>query len=75
MSEKRDKFWMVWRENSPTTRYRHWSKQAAKREAERLSQQNPGEVFYVLKTTAAMITEPSPVKKVKLVEAYDQIPF
>jgi len=70
---ERCKFWMVWREGSPTTRFRHQFKQSAVEEAERLSRQNPNEVFYVLKSTAAVVAEPATVKHLKLVQ--DAIPF
>lgn len=73
MTNDRFIFWMVWREGSPTTNHRHQSKSLALREAERLSRSNPGQVFYVLKTTAAVISEPQPVRRLELVA--DEIPF
>ncbi|MEM9423045.1 MAG: hypothetical protein AAF986_11220 [Pseudomonadota bacterium] len=72
LSEKY-KFWMVWREGSPTTRFRHSFKEDAEREAERLANLNPGETFYVLKTVAAMTVEKQPIRRHKLV--HDPIPF
>jgi hypothetical protein len=67
------KFWMVWREGSPVTRYQHQTKADALREAERLSCRNPDEVFFVLKTVAAVKSKASPIEHLKLVQ--DEIPF
>ena len=73
MIETTYQFWMVWREGSPTTRHQHQFKADAMREAERLASGNAGEVFYVLKATAAIVAEKPVIQKLKLVQ--DQIPF
>ena len=67
------KFWMVWRENSPTTRHRHLTKREAEDEAERLAQIHPGETFYVLKTVAAMSANHPPVERHNL--SLDEVPL
>lgn len=71
--QTRYRFWMVWREGSPTTKFRHYTRANAEIEAERLARQCPGETFYVLKSVAALASEPQPVKKLKLIK--DEIPF
>ena len=68
------KFWMVWREGTPSTRHRHYSRSEATREAERLAKNCPGETLYVMKSVEAMTSESQPVKRVKLVKC-DDIPF
>lgn len=68
-----DKFWMVSREQSPITKHRHQFKVQAVEEAERLAAANPGQIFYVLKTTAAMVCENPPVNRLKLKSG--EIPF
>ena len=73
MSDEAFKFWMVWREGSPTTRVRHALKGAAMQEAERLAKQNPCERFYVLKTIAAVVSSEPEVKHLKLTP--EEIPF
>lgn len=72
MSE-RHKFWMVWREGTPTTRHRHQFKVDADAEAERLAKMNPGETFFVLKTVSAMTAHAPKVERHKLTQ--DPIPF
>lgn len=73
MSDKRHKFWMVWREGSPKTCHRHQTKSDAQEEAERLAQTCPGETFYVLKSVLALEAQRPPIKRLKLVP--DTIPF
>lgn len=75
MSREIDKFWLVWRAGSPMTKFRHFEKQSAVGEAERLARQNPGETFYVLKTTAAVEAELPPVTHYKLTKESDELPF
>lgn len=67
------KFWMVWREGSPTTNHRHLSRADADAEAERLAKINPGECFYVLKTVGAVAADHPPVRRLKLTQ--DDVPF
>lgn len=67
------KFWMVWRSNSPTTKHRHFDKKSAVVEAERLTKANPGEVFYVLKSSVAMVCKQPTIKRLKL--EIDDLPF
>lgn len=66
-------FWMVWREGSPTTRFRHPAKSLAVKEANRLAKQNPGECFYVLKATAGVVATAPEIATVRFIE--DPIPF
>jgi hypothetical protein len=42
------KFWMVWRNGSPTTRYRHTTYEDACIEARRIARLQPDEKIYVL---------------------------
>jgi hypothetical protein len=66
----------VWREGSSRSNYKHFEKREAVREAERLARINPGQVFYVLKTTAAVIAELPPITHMKMTNPEpDNIPF
>lgn len=67
------RFWMVWRESSPTTRYRHPTKIQAVQECERLARMNPGERFFVLKATVGMVAQSPKVERLELIE--DEVPF
>lgn len=73
----RTQFWMVWRENGSAPTCRHFTKQIALAEAERLAALNPGEVFFVLKATAGVVSQSPKVERVKLerLESDDDIPF
>ena len=73
MTDEAFKFWMVWRANSPTTRYRHSTKSEAEQEAERPAKLNPGERFFVLKSVVGMVAEAPKVTRLKLTN--DEIPF
>lgn len=75
MSEVTERFcfWMVWRHNGNTPTYQHQDKASAVLEAQRLAKNNPGETFFVLKTTAAFVADLQPVKELKIVK--DDIPF
>lgn len=73
MSNEAYKFWMVWRENSPTTRFQHMTKQDAEREAERLAKSHPGETFFVLKSVSGIVADAPKVTRLKLIQ--DEIPF
>lgn len=75
MSETAEVFWMVWRENSHAPTYRHFSKQSAVDEAERLARECAGQTFFVLKTTAAMRAELPAVSRIEIVPREDDIPF
>lgn len=44
------KFWMVWREGTCQVTHKHETELSARKEAERLSRMNPGEIFYVLES-------------------------
>ena len=68
------RFWMVWNPNGHSPTAKHWSRAAADKEAARLSTQNPGQRFYVLKAVGgsqAGVPEPSPIKLRRAAE----IPF
>lgn len=75
--ETRVRFWLVWREFSPDTRYKHQTKKSALEEAERLARLHPDQVFFVLKATAAVKTELPPVSRVELVrfDLDTEVPF
>lgn len=70
---ERDKFWIVWRLHGGAPTVKHYDKSDAEREAERLAKANPGETFYVLKTTAAAVAAESPVQWADLKRVH--IPF
>ena len=77
MAIEREEFWLVWRDGSPFSRYRHCSKSAAMDEAKRLAHTSRGDIFYVLKTTAAFVAptvDMPPAEPVKLTKG-DGIPF
>lgn len=75
------KFWMVWSPNRSAPTFKHWSKPAARREAERLSRSCPGELFIVLAAVDAVTSPVKPPETVKLVKPEpekvedDGIPF
>jgi hypothetical protein len=48
---KVDEFWVVWNERGNAPTMKHFTEQSAMREAERLANKVPGEVFHVLKQT------------------------
>lgn len=65
------------RDGSPFSRFRHWSKASAVAEAKRLAETSRGDLFYVLKTTAAFVApvvDMPPAEPVKLTKG-DGIPF
>ncbi len=62
------KFWMVWNPARYAPTYRHHSKPAARKEAERLSRDNPGQLFIVLAAVDAVISPVKPPETVKLVK-------
>ena len=70
---EKTQFWMVWRENSPTTRYMHGSKQSAVAEANRLARLNPEECFFVLKATHGVVASSPEVSTIRFIS--DDIPF
>jgi len=45
---KRDKFWLVWCPRGGTPTVRHFTRNSADAEAERLAEANPGKEFYVV---------------------------
>lgn len=59
-------FWMVWREYSRDTAYRHNTREGADDEAKRLARQCPGEMFYVLKCAAGFVCPVAPVTSAKI---------
>lgn len=52
--------WFVWRKNGRPPRFSHPSQKAALTEAARLSVNNPGELFIVMKGKHAVLTETAP---------------
>lgn len=75
------KFWMVLREGGNHPTFRHYTKEAARQEATRLADQNPGYLFYVLAVVDARKTAIGPVEPVSLRRATEaeildsEIPF
>jgi hypothetical protein len=45
-------FWMVWNEGNRQPTFKHKTEESARKEAERLARNCPGEVFHVLKVIA-----------------------
>jgi len=77
MAKAQDEFWLVWRDCTPLTRYRHCTKASAVTEAKRLAETSRGNIFYVLKATAAFVAptvDLPPAEPVKLTKS-DGIPF
>jgi len=67
------KFWMVLRDGSTYTSYRHDTRWSAIQEAQRLSLENPGYKFFVLELTNAFF---EPVREPQELEVvFDDIPF
>ena len=44
------KFWTVWRTDGRVPKFKHENLKSARDEAARLSEENPGGLFYVLET-------------------------
>ena len=68
------KFWVVWNPNGNSPVVKHWEKESADREAERLASVNPGNRFYVLKSVSAVKSRAVEIERIKL-EKSDNIPF
>ena len=58
------KFWMVYRDGSRDTAFRHLSKEAAKQEASRLAGMVPGTTFFVLAAVGASRAPIGPVESI-----------
>ncbi|TPN90158.1 hypothetical protein [Mesorhizobium sp. B1-1-5] len=76
------KFWLVWCTSRGSPLHKHWSKGAARTEAERLSRQNPGQAFIVLAAVDAVVSPIMGPQSVKLIKPDpsahtpdDDIPF
>lgn len=67
-----DEFWLVWNPESGYAKYRHDSEGTAVTEAKRLSEQNIGTEFHVLKSVGHALVK-QPVEWVKHTEA--ELPF
>lgn len=64
-------FWMVWNATGGSPFYRHSTPTAARKEAERLANLNPGQSFYVvLATSVSRATRP-----VETVDLRNTLPF
>lgn len=74
MSAERTEFWLVWRERGGSPTHQHWTKDEAIHEAERLARLQPGDVFYIMKSTAALVAPAVEIERVKLIPG-DGIPF
>lgn len=73
MCEQEPKFWLVWNERCGPPTFKHYTLDAAKREAERLALNNPGERFHVLESLGTVRTH----RPVEWTEHDDrlQVPF
>lgn len=60
-----DNFWLIWREDGGVPTRKHFSAEAARREAKRLAQKHPGKEFYVLRKTSLFITPNTMKRKLK----------
>lgn len=67
-----DTFFMAWNPSRSAPNYKHSSYQEAKREAERLSRNTPGEKFFVLQ--AVSLTRKVDIET-KMLTQPDEIPF
>lgn len=68
-----NEFFMVLRDGTTYTSYRHNTESSAKFEAKRLALQFPGSIFFVLKLCTAFI---EPVKEPQEIEIIsDDVPF
>lgn len=63
-----EKFWMVWGVQRSMPRYRHTSKASARKEADRLAREAPGQLFVVLAAVDARICTVSDPHVVKLIQ-------
>ncbi len=68
------KFWLVWRNDGSGPVRKHWDKQSAVLEAERLAERNPGAIFVVVKSVDARMTATPAARPVLLVRE-EEIPF
>jgi hypothetical protein len=68
-----NEFWLVWRNDSPVSRFRHPSEKAAMEEAERLASNDvTGVEFYILKASAFVVRQAPPLRWTRL---DDDMPF
>jgi hypothetical protein len=68
-------FWIVWNPHSATPpRFRHASREAAEREAERLAAARPGQIFMVLEPRYSVTYGPQRVSYVAPISD-DEVPF
>lgn len=72
MQEPIAKFWMVFNPNGRAPAFTHITKDRAKAEAKRLSEQSPGNVFVVLAAVDAFKCPLGPVESVKLRKATEE---
>lgn len=72
MSNVQAEFWMVWNPAGRNPTHRHFTFEAAKSEAYRLSKQHPGHDFFVLKAVGGY-SLPAPGPQAIIID--DGIPF
>lgn len=76
MNDQIIKFWMVLRDGTSYTSYRHCSKESAINEAKRLSLLAPENMFYVLELTNAYIEPAKEPKEIEVIDHPDSdLPF
>lgn len=74
MDETKRAFWVVWNPNGCKPVCKHDSEDSATRESERLAQQHPGQMFFVLQAIALRTVDS--MQRVTLVPgAVDDVPF
>lgn len=73
MNPEEHKFWMVYGIGQGAPTVRHWSKDAARKEAQRLAECNPGVTFIVLAAVDGYTAERPTVTRVAITR--DMIPF
>lgn len=57
MEDKTEAFWLVWNPDRSMPSHKHTTEYAAVNEAERLARQHPGEMFVVLQSICARVTD------------------
>ena len=70
------RFWMVWSPQGRAPTHKHFSRETADAEANRLAKQHPGQEFFVLKAMAGVSARDPKIKTIRLnTDPDDKIPF
>ncbi len=73
MKIEEERFWFVWCPDRSAPTHKHYSRQAADEEANRLSTNNHGTPYYVLKAVGGVVSRSVKRDKIKMVN--EEIPF